>query len=183
MWLDGLKKDKTKTYNWVMLLNDSVLLGINGIENMKQTIINMRNSSDVWAHWDSFEINYHYVGTPMEIKNIVIDKYIHFLESTLPTCLIKMDYINNIEIKIINYLRLNGYKTNCVIKSTINSYPFYPLIFKQWINKPETFAFKWKYDISYLKDKDIKSSYFKYILRYLLTGDNIYTSPFNHKKK
>jgi len=176
IWLDALQKESIKTYNWIMLLNDSVLLGINGIENMRNTIINMRNCSDVWAHWDSYEVNYHYIGTPMEIKNIVIDKFIYFLKSIIPTCKKKVDYILKIETKIIQYLKQNGFKTNCVIKVKEGNNAVNPLILKKWINNPETFAFKWKYHISYLRDDNIKSSYFKYLLRYLLTGNNVYIS-------
>jgi hypothetical protein len=176
IWFDALKNNQIKKFKWIMLLNDSVLLGINGVENMRNTITNMRNTSDVWAHWDSYEINYHYVGTPMEIKNTVVDNFVFFLQSKLYTCKEKNDYINIIETKIINYLKQNGFKTNCVIKSDGKYAPMDPFILKKWINNPETFAFKWKYHISYIMDHNIKCSYFKYLLRYLLTGPNIYMS-------
>lgn len=49
-----------------------------------------------------------------------------------------------------------------------------PMLLKYWINNNESFAIKWKYVINYLEYKNIESPYFKYLLRYLLTGDNVY---------
>ena len=144
---------------------------------MKQTINLIRTTSDLWGHWDSFEINYHYIGAPLEFKSAMVSLFINFFESKLPLCNNKNDYINKIETKIIKYVLLNWYKTICIIKYINNKLStFSPLLLKQWINNPETFAIKWKYHISYLRDDNIKSNYFKYLIRYLLTGNNIYIS-------
>ena len=45
MWLAGCKqlKSQSKKYDWVTLINDSMLIGINGIENMKETIHEMEH--------------------------------------------------------------------------------------------------------------------------------------------
>jgi hypothetical protein len=152
MWLDGLKN--IKYCDWVMLVNDSLLLGINGIGGMQKTINFMRSKSDLWGHWDSFEINYHYIGTPIEFKGTMVSLFIEFFESKLKLCNYVGDIIDIIETKIIEHFRLIGYKTNCVINC--ESYKNYlcpshnPLFLKKWINKPETFAIKWKYVIKYI---------------------------------
>jgi len=65
MWLHGLNfiLGEKLNYEWIMLLNDSILLPINGIINMKNTINNMRNTSDFLGHWDSYEISYDIIYT------------------------------------------------------------------------------------------------------------------------
>ena len=61
MWLDKL--NVCYLYKRVLLVNDSLLLGINGIDKMKNSIEKMRSMDlDVWGHWDSTEINYHFVA-------------------------------------------------------------------------------------------------------------------------
>jgi hypothetical protein len=47
MWIDGYKKiqKQNKIYDWIMLINDSTLLGIHGIDNMKKSINEMRDKN------------------------------------------------------------------------------------------------------------------------------------------
>jgi hypothetical protein len=180
IWLDGLNKLNNR-YQWIMLINDSLLLGINGIDNMRDTINKMRNLDiDLWGHWDSYEINYHYVGVPIEFKYKLVNDLIIFLKAKLKTCKKKMDYVFNIETQLVVYLQKLNYKMTTVIKTKQYDELKYtcpthnPLLLKTWINNIDTFAVKWKYIISYLEYKNIVSPYFKYLLRYLLTGDNVY---------
>ena len=46
-------------YKWINLLNDSILLPIHGIENMKKTILTMRQGNDFWGLYESNEIQIH----------------------------------------------------------------------------------------------------------------------------
>ena len=53
-----------------MLLNDSILFPINGLENFKNTIVNMRKNCNFWGHWESNELKYHSISSINEF-NIV----------------------------------------------------------------------------------------------------------------
>jgi len=184
VWLFGLHK--CHDYERILLLNDSLILGINGIENMKKSIDIMRNKDiDLWGHWDSSELNYHYVGTPIEIKQCLLPYLINFLESILPTCKYEEDYIRKIETQIVNNVRKLGYKTDVILKETdiLNKYykykkngpiccpSHYPSLLKHWIYKDCSFAIKWKYVLPHLLFNQIKHPFFNYLLRFLWTSE------------
>ena len=185
MWLDKL--NVCYLYKRVLLVNDSLLLGINGIDKMKNSIEKMRSMDlDVWGHWDSTEINYHFVGTPIEIKNNVIIPLINFISETLPKCNNKMDYIHVLETQLIKHLKLHEFKMDVVIKEEYISEndiiravcPSHnPRYLERWINLDDAFAIKWKYVLPHLKGKNT-SPEFNYLLRYLNTGDNIMDNIF-----
>jgi hypothetical protein len=85
IWLRGcisLLKNNNK-YSHVFLLNDSIILPINGIENFGNTILKMRETSDFWGHWESNEIEWHLVGTPIEFKFSMINDVINFINSSI----------------------------------------------------------------------------------------------------
>ena len=184
MWLDKLKV--SYLYKRVLLVNDSLLLGINGIDKMKNSIKKMRaRDLDVWAHWDSTEINYHFVGTPIEIKNNVILPLINFLNETLPKCNTKMDFVFILETQLINYFKLYGFKMEPIIREEyylgndkLPQCPSHnPNYLEKWINLDDAFAIKWKYVLPHLKNKKT-SPELNYLLRYLNTGDNIMDTVF-----
>jgi len=95
IWLLGCKYLVTNNinFNYVFLLNDSIILPVNGINNFEKTIQNMRSSSDFWGHWDSNEIEWHIIGTPIEFNYRMINDVILFIEQRIPICSSKMDYI------------------------------------------------------------------------------------------
>jgi hypothetical protein len=182
IWLRGcisLSKNN-KNYSHVFLLNDSIILPINGIENFGKTILNMRETSDFWGHWESNEIEWHLVGTPIEFKFTMIYDVINFINNSINSVKSsnnKLDYVfyvNKVEVKFSKYLVELGYKWNAVIKSDIldNSVTcpvFNPLNIQKWINNPMTFAIKWKYMISYL-NKESVSPELNYLTRFLYYG-------------
>ena len=86
-------------YNYIFLLNDSIILPVNGIDNFKKTIINMRMTSDFWGHWESDEIEWHIIGTPIEFNYKMINEVYSFIEQRLPRCSTKMDFITKVEVK------------------------------------------------------------------------------------
>jgi hypothetical protein len=169
-------------YEWIMMINDSILLPINGIENFKNSIMNIRNTCDFWGHWDSNECEWHIILSPIEIKYKLINDVIIFFDEKIKLCTTKLDFIFNIEIKFAKYLLDRNYKHNVIINindlTIDNALPcptHNPYIIKQWINKKKTFAIKWKYCISYL-NKNIVSEYFNYLTRYLYYGPTGYIS-------
>ena len=172
MLLEGLNIIKKLNFKWVLFVNDSLLLGINGIDNMKKNIQNMRNSGcDFWGQWETNHVNLHLIGTPIEFKIKLIGEVIDFINLTLPICITEMDYVIKLEIGFTQHFK--KYKKNSLLNDInfemgVHGF-FEPQTLKQWINKPETFAIKWKYCISYL-NADVVSPEFNYLTRYLHYG-------------
>ena len=187
MWLSGLQ-NFCDNYERILLINDSLILGINGIENMRNTINNMRNKDvDLWGHWDSTEINYHYVGTPLEIKQCLRMDLILFLETTIPKCKHVNDFINKLEVRLIEHVRSLGYKTDVVLKqsdilgeqeiSLFGCPSHNPFLLHRWMHLDCSFAVKWKYVLTYLRFNNIKHPFLNYLIRYLHTNEEyLFTS-------
>ncbi len=177
IWLHGCNylKKHPNNYSHIFLLNDSIILPINGIMNFGKTIQQMRSTSDFWGHWESNEVEWHIVGTPIEFKYHMIDDIITFIQNIIPDCSNKMDYILKMEVKFAKYLVDKGYKWNTVIKITeldtknVICPVFNPVNIKKWINNPKTFGIKWKYMISYL-NQNIVSPELNYLTRFLYYG-------------
>ena len=134
----------------------------------------MRNSGcDFWGQWKTNHVSLHLIGSPIEFKSELIDSVIDFIRSTLPECINFMDYVIKIEIGFTKNLISKGYKINSLLNDIdfdMGEHGFFePKTLKYWINKPETFAIKWKYSISYL-NKDVISGEFNYLTRYLHYG-------------
>jgi hypothetical protein len=199
MWLDGSKKIKNQEnkYDWIMFVNDSCILGINGTDNMKKSIDMMRNLDiDMWGHWDSSEIEYHYQSCFYEFKSYILDKFIEFAEKNLIQSTTKCEIVMNCETKFITYLHNNNIKTDIVIKEKDNKFKvslsqnYYrdiiicgsqnPLNMPRWINDEKTFIIKWKYNLHYLNKKNI-SNEFRELLRFIHIGEyNNYKNIFQH---
>uniref|UniRef100_A0A6C0KRS4 Uncharacterized protein n=1 Tax=viral metagenome TaxID=1070528 RepID=A0A6C0KRS4_9ZZZZ len=176
IWLYGCKYliNHGLIYDYVFILNDSIILPINGISNFEKTIINMRSSSDFWGHWESDEVEWHIIGTPIEFKYQMIHDIIPFIENNLTKCSNKIDFIFKMEVKFAKYLVDKGYKWNTVIKKNILNNNvccpvFNPINLDRWLNNPETFAIKWKYSLSYLNENNY-SKELNYLTKYLYYG-------------
>ena len=182
IWLLGCiyLLQNNKKYSHIFLLNDSIILPINGIDNFGKTILKMRETSDFWGHWESPEVEWHIVGTPIEFKYSMINDVIIFINNSIKSCNDKLDYVFNVEVKFSKYLVDLGYKWNVVIKSDIldNNLKcpvFNPLNIQKWINNPMSFAIKWKYMISYL-NQNIASPELNYLTRFLYYGKHGFIS-------
>ena len=191
IWLRGCEDIVNKKINtsYVFLLNDSILLPIHGVENFKNTIKKMRNTCDFWGHWDSNEVGWHIVGTPIEFKYIMIRDVIKFIQDKIKLCNISsfsydkdgyIHYTHNVEVKFAKYLLDKGYKHNVVIKvdtfdQTLTCPVFHPDNTNKWINNPDSFGIKWKYMISYLNQNTVCPE-LNYLTRYLHYGKYGYIS-------
>jgi hypothetical protein len=184
IFLLGLTKIKNEkmNYDWIMIMNDSLLFPINGIENLINTITSMRSSCDFWGHWESNEVSWHFVGVPIEFKSTLSKSAITFLNKNIKKCSSFMDYVHIIETKFTEFLKNSGYKHNSIIKDTdlisdiiLPCKIFHPYTLSQWVNNPKSFAIKWKYCISYLNNKFV-SGYFNYLAKYLHYGPNGFIS-------
>jgi hypothetical protein len=161
-------------YDNILFLNDSIILPINGVDNFKNTLNLMRKSSDFWGHWESNEIEWHIIIIPFEFKYKLLKDITIFIGNYIEQCISKQDYVNLLETKMSNYLRTKGYRHNTVIKTDIlyNNIVcpvFNPINIYKWINKPETFAIKWKYMLSYINPNFV-SQELNYLTRFLCYG-------------
>uniref|UniRef100_A0A6C0C8A7 Uncharacterized protein n=1 Tax=viral metagenome TaxID=1070528 RepID=A0A6C0C8A7_9ZZZZ len=163
-------------YEWIMFLNDSLLLPINGINNFKNTIDEMRQKSDFWGHWDSPECVPHIICAVVEFKFKMIKDVVMFFQEAIEKCTSKGDYIQILEVNFSNNLVSKGYVGNVVIdektlsgKEGLTCPIFNPYIIRQWINNPRSFAIKWKYCIRYLESQCV-SPEFRYLARFLHFG-------------
>lgn len=191
IWLRGCEDIVNKKINtsYVFLLNDSILLPIHGVENFKNTIKKMRNTCDFWGHWDSNEVGWHIVGTPIEFKYIMIHDVIKFIQDKIKLCTSSsfsydkdgyIHYTHNVEVKFAKYLLDKGYKHNVVINvnildQTLTCPVFHPDNTNKWINNPDSFGIKWKYMISYLNQNTVCPE-LNYLTRYLHYGKYGYIS-------
>ena len=190
MWLTGCKEiqNRVQKYQWIALINDSMLVGINGIENMKETINKMeQNDYDLWGHWDSSEINYHIMSSFYEFRYNVMEYFIEFCENNLFCCKTKEDVIYKCETQFTTYLKSHNFKTGAVVdelelcacydKNTveIHTASHHPILLNYWINKPASFGIKWKYVVNHLEyltknDRLILNNEIKERLRFINIG-------------
>jgi hypothetical protein len=185
IWLHGCQTliEKNVNISYVFLLNDSIILPIHGVENFKNTITKMRNTCDFWGHWDSADIEWHIIGTPIEFKYNMIHDVVQFIEDKINICdsnSSKDNYIHHMEVKFARHLKNKGYKHNVVINvntidKTLTCPPFHPGNIYKWINNPDSFAIKWKYMISYLNQNNVSPD-LNYLTRYLYYGKYGYIS-------
>jgi hypothetical protein len=174
MFLEGLKLVDQSKYQWVMFVNDSLILGINGVSNFEKTITTYRNSgNDFWGQWLTNHVGFHLVGTPVEWKTKLVPDLIHFITLTLSRCRNEMDYITQLEIGCTQHLLKKGYTLSAVHNDSgfkMGQHGFFePDTMVKWINHPGTFAIKWKYSISYLNSSFV-SPCFNYLMRFLFYG-------------
>ena len=103
-------------YKWINLLNDSILLPIHGIENMKTTIRTMRQGNDFWGLYESNEIQIHLCSNCFfEISTKCYPVLKSFYNSTLDKCTDKQSFIDKVEIKQTQYLVDNGFTYKGVV--------------------------------------------------------------------
>ena len=200
IWVDGCIKLQSQNvvYTWIALLNDSMIIGINGIDNMANTISEMENSNvDFWGHCDSSEISYHIMSSMYNFKYPILDYFIDFATTNLNKSITKADIVINCETKWTMFLQQHGFTTGAVIDT--NAYPFQPpKIFRydinnvinvpshnpmnisSWINNERAFGVKWKYILPYLKEVNLNNE-IKERLKYIHIGKYIgYQVHFPH---
>lgn len=168
LWLNGLQKiynNENNKYEWIFLLNDTILFPIHGILSFQNTIIQMRQNVDFWGHWSSNEKNIHIICNSIEINIKLIKHVIDFILNNI--------HSDNIEYYFTEYLVNKGYKYNSVVNYQELNYPkniqdniFDLNIIDQWIHLPNTFAIKLKKMLSYLNENN-SSKELNYLTRFL----------------
>lgn len=162
-------------YDYITICNDSLVLPINGIENMKNSIEKFRLKCDFWGIFESNEINIHLMCSWVEYNNKTFKELIKFynnfnnFDNIIHT---KEFAVKNIEIKQTEYLikkgfkynKILGYKDINIIKKCCPMYSNIKDNILKYKNK-DIFAIKYKYMI---KNKDILNlPYLNYLTFYL----------------
>jgi hypothetical protein len=165
-WLIGCNmiKDNRKNYEWILLLNDSILFPINGIDNFKNTVIEMRKDCDCWGHWDNYENLSNLIISPFEFKYTLLDDVINFMNNSL----------NNIVIyerELTYFLIKKGYMYKVIVSNENlnmddNENIYTPPVLCQWIYDNTTFAVNWKLVKPHIK-LFVLTQEFNYLTRYL----------------
>ena len=175
-------------YLWINFLNDSIILPIHGIENMKNTILRMRETNDFWGLYESNERRIHLCSNCFfEISIKCLDTLNIFYNKTVSTCRQKEEFINNIEILQTQHLVNNGFKYGAVVsyKDLIHSncIMFNPININKYLINKDCFGIKWKYLGNYINYNDVNNPYLNYLMRYLkLSKEKIPQIP-NHFKQ
>jgi hypothetical protein len=174
MLLQGLNMINNSKYEWVMFINDSLILGVNGISNFENVIKEQRSSGNhFWGQHLTRHVDLHLIGSPVEFKIELVSEIINFISEALPICKTYFDYIIKLEIGFTKNLLNKGYTLSAVYNDKNFIFKeagfYYPANIKKWINNPNTFAIKWKYTISYL-NKDVVSPELNYLTRFLYYG-------------
>ena len=160
-------------YKWINLLNDSILLPIHGIENMKKTILTMRQGNDFWGLYESNEIQIHLCSNCFfEISAKCYPVLKSFYNSKLNECTDKESFINIVEIKQTQYLVDNGFTYNgVVVYKELTPQPycilFQPENINKYLSNTKCFGIKWKYIGNYMNYKKLNNHYLNFLMRFL----------------
>ena len=173
-------------YDWVFITNDSCIFPTFGIDHFKNTISEQRMNSDFWAHWSSCEIKEHLVGTLMEFNKGSLRCFFELLESKLRDLVLPVDkwfFIKELELEIMEYLKIRGFRNSIVISHIEYNYtgPFIPYHIYKWLKESKYFAIKWKYMSDYLNLEYINNPYLNYHLRFLFFDSEGVVSPYQGK--
>ena len=159
-------------YQYLVLLNDTIVLPIHGIDNMKNSIDKIINTCDYFGIWNSPEIKEHIISSFLHFKNNTFNYLCSYLTSknlndfkSAQDC--EVNLVQNFNKYNLSYKTIINFKNlNC----NLNKYQcpiFHPDVFPLWINKPDVFAIKWKYIGNYINKNKINNSYLNYLLRYI----------------
>jgi hypothetical protein len=179
MFYEILKDNNLKKYTWITFLNDSILLPIHGINNMRLTIEKYRRNNDFWGLYLSNEGQIHLCSSHIEFNIRCINKLKVFLQEKLNRNFNNSrEIINSVEIRIVNYLSSFGYNYGCVVSFKELNNPtnghciiFNPINIYKYIYRKEVFGIKWKYISNYLDFVKVDNNYLNYLMRFLKTSD------------
>ena len=173
-----LISENLNKYNWITYINDSILLPIHGINNMKNTINKYRLNNDIWGLYLSNEYEIHICSCHLEFNKKCLPILIHFFNEKMN---IKFkntnDFIQKIEIQIIKYLYNFNIKYDGVVKynqlSECNSIMFNPNNIYKYLSRTDVFGIKWKYLGNYMDLDKLNNPNLNYLMRYLKLGGGI----------
>lgn len=177
-----LNTRKLDNYDWITVLNDSILLPIHGIENFRNTIDTYRLNNDIWGLFLNNDCQVHICTCHFEFKKRCLPKLREFFHNKMKMTFIdSWDLIQKVEIKMIEYMgiHLSGFKYDGVVsydnvkyEDGISHLLHYKNV-EKYINRKEVFGFKWKYFANYLDYEKTNNKTLNYLMRFLNVGDKI----------
>jgi GT2 family glycosyltransferase len=173
---DIMKSGKLSNYEWITIVNDSILLPIHGIPKMKATIEKMRKDNDFWGLYLSNEHDIHICSCHIELNKKCLPQLIEFFNMAMRKKFANtLDLILNVEVKITSTLHSHGFKYAGVVTyhgmEQTNCLLFSPKNFYKYISRDDVFGIKWKYIGNHLDLKKINNPHLNYLLRYLKFWD------------
>ena len=141
--------NEMKQYSNLLLINDSILFPIHGLNNMEKSINNARNKCDYWGIWNSIENKEHIMSPFLEFKIKMLDDLKMYINKCNPN-----NWVDGVkfEVNLVEYFNKLNYNYTVIVDyktlGEINNYQcpiMHPDIFPKWINRSEVFAIKWKY--------------------------------------
>ena len=99
-WIFALNKINTTNYDYILFLNDSILV-TNEIKNYFHYIEHLMSENiDLYAYNDSTQIKYHYQSYLFLLKSKNIKKFISFFENKKPLINDLISLVHNVELNI-----------------------------------------------------------------------------------
>jgi len=163
-------------YSHLLLVNDSIIFPIHGIQEMQNSINKIINTCDYFGIWNSPEHQDHLVSSFLHFSSKMISSIKSYLNNyNLLDCGTagNLNDAQKCEINFVSYLSKHNFKYKTIIDyKSLNNIKyqcpiFHPNVFPQWINRKDVFAIKWKYMCNYINKNKINNSYLNYLLRYI----------------
>ena len=172
MWHTAMKTIDLIKFDWILLLNDSMILPIHGIENMKTTISSMRQTNDFWGLYESNERNVHLCSSFIEFNRNSFRELINFYNQKVVGLKTTKDIINQIETVQTQHLVVHGFKYNSIISYKDLTQCTFCIMFNRanintYLANKDCFAIKWKYLGNYIDYNVTNNAYLNYLMRYL----------------
>jgi hypothetical protein len=99
-WIFALNKIDISNYDYILFLNDSILI-TNEIKNYFHYIDNLMGENiDLYAYNDSTQIKYHYQSYLFLLKRENINRFIDFFENKKPLIHDLISLVHNVELNI-----------------------------------------------------------------------------------
>jgi hypothetical protein len=114
IWHNIMNKQELNKYSRILLMNDSIMLPIHGIENMKTSILNMRHQSDFWGLYEYNEQTIHLCRCFIEFNRNSFAELINLYNQHIFSLKTTPDEINKIELIQTQHLVNHGFTYGAV---------------------------------------------------------------------
>ena len=128
IWHNIMNKQELTKYSRILLMNDSIMLPIHGIENMKNTILNMRQKSDFWGLYEYNEQTIHLCRCFIEFNRNSFTELIKLYNQHIISLKTTLDETNKIELLQTQHLVNHGFSYDAVVSYNYSTQPNYNIM-------------------------------------------------------